>query len=97
MSFSSHEEGVQVRRPRPREDARQRAFIGKVYSQYRDRGPKSERIICVTTPSGSGIGLSRAVRDGCMSAKRKSIVIVCTCLTIQFYALFCTHGRSSEN
>lgn len=33
-----------------------RAFVGKVYSQYRSLGLRSERIICVTTPSGAGIG-----------------------------------------
>jgi hypothetical protein len=33
-----------------------RAFVGKVYSQYQALGPKSERIICVTTPSGAGVG-----------------------------------------
>jgi hypothetical protein len=33
-----------------------RAFFGTVYSQYRDRGPKSERIICVQLPSGAGVG-----------------------------------------
>jgi hypothetical protein len=33
-----------------------RAFVGKVYSEYRARGPGSERIICVNTPSGAGVG-----------------------------------------
>jgi hypothetical protein len=33
-----------------------RAFTGRVYSQYRMRGPRSERIICVYTPSGAGVG-----------------------------------------
>jgi len=33
-----------------------RAFVGRVYSQYRTQGPRSERIICVYTPSGAGVG-----------------------------------------
>ena len=33
-----------------------RSFVGTVYSQYRAKGPRSERIICVNTPSGAGIG-----------------------------------------
>ena len=48
--------------------------IGTVYSQYRARGPRSERIICVNTPSGAGIGfrvryVTRA--RGARKAKRR--------------------------
>jgi hypothetical protein len=34
---------------------REPAIIGHVYSWYRDR-PGSEAIVCVTTPTGSGVG-----------------------------------------
>ena len=34
----------------------ERAFVGKVYSQWRVRGLKSERIIGVEKLSGAGVG-----------------------------------------
>ena len=34
----------------------ERAFVGKVYSQWKSRGPKSERIIGVEKLSGAGVG-----------------------------------------
>ena len=32
----------------------ERAFKGKVYSEYRD-GPRTQRLICVINPSGCGV------------------------------------------